>query len=124
MIELRQTQDFADWLGSLKDKATRARIAARVQRLAFGHFGDVRPVGEGISELRIHFGPGWRVYFVQRGPVLIVLLCVKGGAWAGYLLQKAGLIFPVSMGGMLVGVIVRNLHDAAGGRLIDSTFKR
>lgn len=85
MIELRQTQDFADWLGSLKDKATRlgggdppagrARIAARVQRLAFGHFGDVRPVGEEISELRIHFGPGWRVYFVQRGPALIVLLC-------------------------------------------------
>jgi len=52
-----------------------------VQRLAFGHFGDVRPVGEGISELRIHFGPGWRVYFVQRGPVLIVLLC--GGDKSG-----------------------------------------
>jgi putative addiction module killer protein len=75
MIELRQSAAFAAWLRSLKDKPTRARIAARVQRLAFGHFGDVRPVGEGVSELRIHFGPGWRVYFVQRGPVLIVLLC-------------------------------------------------
>ncbi len=53
-------------------------------------------------------------------PVLIVLICVKGGAWAGYLLQKTGMIFPVSMGGMLVGVIVRNLHDAVGGKWIDS----
>lgn len=66
--------------------------------------------------LRALAGQGRRLI----APVLIVLLCVKGGAWAGYLLQKAGLIFPVSMGGMLVGVIVRNLHDAAGGRLIDS----
>jgi len=74
MIELWQSPAFAAWLRSLKDKPARARIAARVQRLAFGQFGDVRPLGEDVSELRIHFGPGWRVYFVQRGPVPIVLL--------------------------------------------------
>ncbi len=75
MVELRQTRSFTLWLGSLKDKTTRARITARVQRLAFGNPGDVRPVGAGISELRIHLGPGYRVYFVQRGAVLIILLC-------------------------------------------------
>jgi putative addiction module killer protein len=75
MVELRQTRSFTLWLDGLKDKTTRARIAARVQRLAFGNPGDVRPVGAGVSELRIHLGPGYRVYFVQRGAVLIILLC-------------------------------------------------
>ena len=75
MIELRQTPAFAGWLRGLKDSVTRARIAARVQRLAFGNAGDARPVGGGVSELRLHFGPGYRVYFVQHGAVLIVLLC-------------------------------------------------
>ncbi|HET8636662.1 MAG TPA: type II toxin-antitoxin system RelE/ParE family toxin [Acidobacteriaceae bacterium] len=66
---------FSLWLRGLRDAQARARIAARVRRLAFGNPGDVRPVGEGISELRIHYGPGYRVYYVQRGAVLIVLLC-------------------------------------------------
>jgi putative addiction module killer protein len=59
----------------LRDSEVRARIAARVRRLRFGNAGDVKPVGEGISELRIHHGPGFRVYFVGRGGMLIVLLC-------------------------------------------------
>jgi putative addiction module killer protein len=75
MIEIRQAAAFTTWLGEMKDGVARARIAARVRRLAFGNIGDVRPVGSGVSELRIHHGPGYRVYFVQRGPTLIVLLC-------------------------------------------------
>ncbi len=59
----------------MRDSVGRAKIAMRVRRLAFGHMGDVAPVGEGISELRIHYGPGYRVYFVQRGAEIIVLLC-------------------------------------------------
>ena len=75
MITVRQTTTFATWLSSLRDVRARAIIAARIDRLAFGHSGDVKPVGDGVRELRIHFGPGYRVYFVQRGTVLIVLLC-------------------------------------------------
>ena len=75
MIEIRETEMFSTWLRSLRDSTARARIAARIQRLAFGNPGDVRPVGEGVSELRVHFGPGYRVYYVQRGVVLVVLLC-------------------------------------------------
>lgn len=75
MIEIRETVLFSDWLRSLRDGQARAKIAARIRRLAFGNPGDVRPVGEGVSELRIHTGPGYRVYFVQRREVLIILLC-------------------------------------------------
>lgn len=75
VIEIRETEAFSDWLHKLRDLQAKARIAARVRRLAFGNPGDVRPVGEGISELRIHHGPGYRVYYIQRGAVLIVLLC-------------------------------------------------
>ena len=75
MIEIRETETFSVWLRGLRDAQAKARIAARVRRLAFGNPGDVRPVGEGISELRIPHGPGYRVYYVRRGAVLIVLLC-------------------------------------------------
>ena len=75
MIEIRQTEMFSAWLQALRDSTAKAKIAARVQRLAFGNPGDVRPVGDGVSEMRIHYGPGYRVYYVQRGTVLIVLLC-------------------------------------------------
>ena len=74
MIEIRETEAFSSWLRALRDSQARARIAARVRRLAFDNPGDVRPVGEGVSEMRIHYGPGYRVYYVQRGEVLIVLL--------------------------------------------------
>lgn len=75
MIEIRETETFSVWLRKLNDAQARAKIAARVRRLAFGNPGDVRPVGEGISELRIHYGPGYRVYYFQREAVLILLLC-------------------------------------------------
>ncbi len=81
MIEVRETDAFANWLSGLRDIRAKAEIARRVRRLALGNPGDVKPVGEGVSELRIHYGPGYRVYFVQRGPVLIILLC--GGDKAG-----------------------------------------
>ena len=75
MVEIVQTETFADWLGSLRDTKAQAIIAARIDRARFGHLGDVSPVGKGVSEMRIHYGPGYRLYFVQRGTVMIVLLC-------------------------------------------------
>ena len=75
MFQLRQTETFRKWRLRLKDECARAVIASRLDRLAFGHAGDVAPVGDGVSELRIHAGPGYRIYFQQRGDVLIVLLC-------------------------------------------------
>jgi putative addiction module killer protein len=75
VIEVRQTESFAAWLGGLGDPRAASRIAQRIVRLQSGLFGDVKPVGEGVSELRIDHGPGYRVYFVQRGQVLIILLC-------------------------------------------------
>lgn len=75
VIEIRETETFSSWLRGLRDAQARARIAVRVRRLAFGNPGDVKPVGEGISELRIPYGPGYRVYYIQRAAVLIVLLC-------------------------------------------------
>lgn len=75
MIEIRETETFSVWLRKLRDSQARAKIAARVRRLAFGNPGDVQPVGEGISELRIHHGPGYRVYYMHRGAILIILLC-------------------------------------------------
>lgn len=75
MPEIRETETFSCWLKALRDAEAKARIAVRIRRLAFGNPGDVKPVGEGITELRIPYGPGYRVYFVQRGTVLIVLLC-------------------------------------------------
>ena len=75
MIELKQTATYEKWEARLHDKRARTIIAARLMRLAEGLPGDVEPVGEGISELRIHYGPGYRVYFQRRGNLLVVLLC-------------------------------------------------
>ena len=74
MIEIHRTDVFAGWLDGLRDLRARARIQARIERLALGNPGDVRPVGEGVSELRIDCGPGYRVYFIRRGQELIILL--------------------------------------------------
>ena len=74
MIEIRKTDEFAQWLDGLRDIKTRARIQARLDRMAEGNPGDLKPVGEGVSELRIDFGPGYRVYFKSRGQKLIFLL--------------------------------------------------
>jgi putative addiction module killer protein len=75
MIELKQTGVFEKWLVRLRDKQARAVIVSRLDRLAYGLAGDVEPVGQGISELRIHVGPGYRVYFQRRGSTIIILLC-------------------------------------------------
>jgi putative addiction module killer protein len=74
MIEIRQTDVFSKWLRSLRDIQARARIQARIDRLESGNPGDAKPVGNGVSEMRIHYGPGYRVYFIERGSQLIVLL--------------------------------------------------
>jgi putative addiction module killer protein len=75
MMELKQTEVFRKWRAKLRDERARALIASRLDRLAFGNAGDVRPIGQGISELRIDYGPGYRVYFRQRGTTIIILLC-------------------------------------------------
>lgn len=75
MFTIRRTRDFADWIKTLKDFRAQARIADRIDRLAAGNPGDVKPVGEGVSELRIKYGPGYRVYFVRDGSIVYVLLC-------------------------------------------------
>lgn len=74
MIEIRQTEQYARWFDQLSDERGRAKITARIRRLSLGNPGDVRPVGEGVSEMRIHSGPGYRVYFVQRGETVAILL--------------------------------------------------
>ena len=74
MIEIRKTVAFARWIDGLRDLQARARVQARIERLAFGHPGDVKPVGEGISELRIDYGPGYRVYFKKQGRSQVILL--------------------------------------------------
>lgn len=75
MLELKQTEVFRKWRQRLKDDRARALIASRVDRLAYGHAGDAAPVGEGIGELRIHYGPGYRIYFYRRDNTLVILLC-------------------------------------------------
>jgi len=74
VIEVRQTAGYSEWFAGLRDRAAKVRIDIRVRRLSLGNAGDVKPVGDGVSELRIDHGPGYRVYFVQQGAVVIVLL--------------------------------------------------
>ena len=74
MIEVIEDPKFTDWLSRLRDRQAKAKIAGRIQRLAHGLAGDVQAVGDGVSELRIHFGPGYRVYFMLRGATLVILL--------------------------------------------------
>lgn len=74
MVEVRKTEVYARWLDGLQDIRARARILVRVERLVVGNPGDVRPVGEGVSELRIDYGPGYRVYYTKRGREIVILL--------------------------------------------------
>jgi len=74
MIEIRQTAEYESWFEKLRDLQAKARILARIRRLSLGNLGDVKPVGEGVSELRITYGPGYRVYVKQQGDVLVILL--------------------------------------------------
>ena len=72
---IRQTDTFRKWERALGDAKARTLIAARLNRIAYGLLGDVKPVGDGISEIRIHYGPGYRIYFTRRGDEIVVLLC-------------------------------------------------
>ena len=74
MVEVRKTETFAKWLDALKDIRARARILVRIERLAAGNPGDVKPVGGGVSELRIDYGPGYRVYYKKHGRQVVILL--------------------------------------------------
>ena len=74
MLQIRKTESFAQWLDGLRDVRARARVQVRVERLAAGNAGDVEPVGEGVSELRIDYGPGYRVYFKKHGREVVILL--------------------------------------------------
>jgi putative addiction module killer protein len=74
MIQIQQTETYAKWFAGVRDRVTRARIDIRIRRLSLGNAGDTKPVGEGVSELRVDHGSGYRVYFIQRGEVVIVLL--------------------------------------------------
>ena len=78
MLEIRTTANFDKWFANLKDRRAKARIQVRIDRMELGHFGDVEPVGEGVSEMRIFYGPGYRVYFVQRKSAVVILL--NGGS--------------------------------------------
>jgi putative addiction module killer protein len=73
-LEVRQTDVFSDWFSELRDREARARITARIRRLSLGNPGDVKPVGSGVSEMRIDYGPGYRVYFVRHGDMVVILL--------------------------------------------------
>jgi putative addiction module killer protein len=75
MIEVRQTDEFADWLRRLKDANAVARILARIRRTALGNPGDAKSVGNGVMEMRIAYGPGYRIYYVQHGAEIVILLC-------------------------------------------------
>ena len=80
-VRILQTEEYARWFGKLRDQRARARIDIRIRRLSLGNPGDVKPVGEGVSELRIDYGPGYREYFAARGPEVVLLLV--GGEKSG-----------------------------------------
>ncbi|MBD2857647.1 type II toxin-antitoxin system RelE/ParE family toxin [Spongiibacter sp. KMU-158] len=75
MYYIQRTDEFDRWLSKLKDLRAKAKILARIRSAELGNLGDVAPIGEGLSELRIHFGPGYRVYLKQKGNVLLLVLC-------------------------------------------------
>jgi len=75
MIEVLQTDFYKKWFAALRDRMARARIDARIRRISLGNFGDVKPVGDGVSEIRIDYGPGYRIYFCRDGNTVIILLC-------------------------------------------------
>jgi putative addiction module killer protein len=74
MLEIRETFAYASWFGALRDQSAKVRIDIRIRRLSLGNAGDIRPVGEGVSELRIHYGPGYRIYLKKQVDALVILL--------------------------------------------------
>ena len=90
MVTIRETKIYSRWFAALRDRKARARIQTRIDRLQLGILGDVKPVGEGVSELRIDYGPGYRVYFVQRGQELVILLAGGDKARRIRILKRVG----------------------------------
>ena len=74
MLTIKTIPEFDDWLDGLRDRTTRLRLSRRLDKAQRGNLGDIKPVGDGVFEMREHFGPGWRLYYVQRGDILIVML--------------------------------------------------
>ena len=93
MVQVIRTDEYASWILSLRDDRAKAKIALRIDRLAFGNPGDVKPIGDGVSEMRIDYGPGYRIYYGKRGNDTILLLC--GGTKNGQSrdIQKAKALF-------------------------------
>lgn len=89
MYEIEVTSQFTSWFESLKDRQAKARISTRIERLAQGHFGDWKQVNESVGELRLHFGPGYRLYFKRRGRTIIILLCGGDKAHQGRDIEMA-----------------------------------
>jgi putative addiction module killer protein len=89
MLEVRQTSVYSEWFADLRDRTAKVRIDIRVRRLSLGNPGDVKPVGEGVSELRVDHGPGYRVYFIQKADVYIVLLAGGDKSTQEYDIRKA-----------------------------------
>lgn len=75
MTEIRQTETYQKWFASLRDRVARVRIDIRIRRLSLGNRGDVKPVGEGVFEIRIDYGPGYRIYYIQKNNAIVILLC-------------------------------------------------
>ena len=75
MFDVQKTEEFDEWLSNLADQKAQAKIVSRIERLGFGNPGDVKPVGAGVSEMRVPHGPGYRVYFKQTGKTVVLLLC-------------------------------------------------
>ncbi len=74
MFKIKRTTEFATWLNAIKDGLTKRRLARRLEKAQQGHLGDIKPVGSGVFEMREHYGPGWRMYYIQRGDTLIIML--------------------------------------------------
>ena len=89
MIEIRETSTFKKWFAALKDQNAKARIDVRIRRISLGNFGDVEPVGNGVSEIRIDYGPGYRVYFIKMGNIVVILLCGGDKSTQAKDIQKA-----------------------------------
>jgi putative addiction module killer protein len=89
MIEIRETDTYKKWFHSLNDKRAKARIDVRIKRVSLGNFGDVQPVGNGVSELKINYGAGYRVYFVKQGNLIVILLCGGDKSTQSKDIQKA-----------------------------------
>ncbi len=98
MIEIIQSEGFAEWLVKLKDRRAKARVYARLDRIAEGNWGDVEPIGDGLSEARIHYDPGYRLYFMPRGDSLVVLLCGGDKATQQRDIQRAKVVAEIWKG--------------------------